>query len=50
MPLTPDEISELLSQPLLGHIAVVKGGRPHVTPIWVYTIVASFTSRPGFPE
>src|SRR5713226_9677806 len=36
MPLTPDEISELLSQPLLGHIAVVKGGRPHVTPIWVY--------------
>ena len=37
MPLTHDEVSELLSQPLLGHIAVVKDGKkPHVTPIWVY--------------
>jgi len=36
MPLTPDEISELLSQPLLGHLAVVRDGKPHVTPIWVY--------------
>ena len=36
MPLTPDEVSELLSQPLLGHLAVVRDGKPHVTPIWVY--------------
>ena len=36
MPLTPDEISELLSQPLLGHLAVVRDGKPHVTPVWVY--------------
>ncbi len=36
MPLTPDEISELLSRPLLGHLAVLTDGKPHVTPIWVY--------------
>ena len=36
MPLTLDEVSELLSQPLLGHLAVVRDGKPHVTPIWVY--------------
>jgi len=36
LPLTSAEISELTSQPLLGHIAVIKDGRPHVTPIWVY--------------
>jgi len=42
MPLTPDEISELLSQPLLGHLAVVRDGKPHVTPIWVYFDGGSF--------
>ena len=42
MPLTPDEISELLSQPLLGHLAVVRDGKPHVTPIWVYYDGGSF--------
>ena len=36
MPLTPDEVSELLSQRLLGHLAIVRDGKPHVTPIWVY--------------
>jgi len=49
VPLTPDEISELLSQPILGHIAVIRNGRPHVTPIWVYYEGGAlyFTTRLG---
>lgn len=47
MPLSKQEVEELLSQPILGHIAVVRNGRPHVSPIWVYyeSGVFYFTTR-----
>jgi hypothetical protein len=36
MPLTREELGELLGQPILAHLAVTrKNGHPHVTPIWV---------------
>lgn len=36
MPMSAEEVTELLQAPLLAHLAVVRSsGRPHVTPIWV---------------
>jgi len=36
LPLTPEEIKDLLTKPILAHLAVTRGGLPKVTPIWVY--------------
>jgi PPOX class probable F420-dependent enzyme len=30
------EVRELMNTPLLAHVAVVRNGTPHVTPIWIY--------------
>lgn len=49
LPLSEQEIEQLLDEPLLGHIAVVRNGKPHVSPIWVYYQkgVFYFTTRLG---
>jgi nitroimidazol reductase NimA-like FMN-containing flavoprotein (pyridoxamine 5'-phosphate oxidase superfamily) len=36
MPLTREELEEILSKPVIAHIAVVSKGRPHVSPIWIH--------------
>ncbi|HZW85120.1 MAG TPA: pyridoxamine 5'-phosphate oxidase family protein [Nitrososphaerales archaeon] len=36
LPLTELEVSRLLAKPILGHLGVVTGGRPHVSPLWIY--------------
>jgi uncharacterized pyridoxamine 5'-phosphate oxidase family protein len=49
MPLTSQEIKELLSKPILAHLAVTKGGKPRVSPIWVHYDdgLFYFTTRGG---
>jgi PPOX class probable F420-dependent enzyme len=49
MPLSRAEIEELVNGPLLAHLAVMRNGKPHVTPVWVYFEkgVFYFTTRGG---
>jgi PPOX class probable F420-dependent enzyme len=49
LPLSADEVEDLLSKPILAHLAVERNSRPHVSPVWVHYEdgVFYFTTRAG---
>lgn len=36
MPLSKSEIEDLMKEPLLAHLAIVREGKPRVSPLWVH--------------